>query len=174
MAISMSVPARRCSRQPAWGISRGPRRSSTSTTKTNRRRKFSNKGAISPSEGGGLHRLRSTPSSARQSNSASFSCSVSETSSSKGARTNHNQVEKQYRNRLNSQFKTLLQSLPRGEGLSSADKGVSKAEVLVLARKHIEELEREKTVLAEENQELQGGVIELKGMWVGLGGICMP
>ena len=99
---------------------------------------------------------------------------MSETSSSKGARTNHNQVEKQYRNRLNGQFKSLLQSLPKKEGLSSADKGVSKAEVLVLAREHIEELEREKAVLTGENQELQGSVIELKGMWVGLAGICMP
>jgi len=83
-------------------------------------------------------------------------------------------VEKEYRNRLNSQFKMLLQSLPREEGLSSADKGVSKVEVLVLAREHIEELERERAVLTGENQELQGSVIELKGMWVGLGGICMP
>jgi len=99
---------------------------------------------------------------------------MSETSSSEGARTNHNQVEKEYRNRLNSQFKMLLQSLPREEGLSSADKGVSKVEVLVLAREHIEELERERAVLTGENQELQGSVIELKGMWVGLGGICMP
>lgn len=82
-------------------------------------------------------------------------------------------MEKQYRDRLNGQFKSLLQSLPGEEGLSFADKGVSKAEVLVLARKHIEELEREKTVLTEENQGLQGSVIELKGMWVGLGGICM-
>ena len=44
----------------------------------------------------------------------------------------------------------------------------------MLAREHIEELERERAVLTGENQELQGSVIELKGMWVGLGGICMP
>ncbi len=44
----------------------------------------------------------------------------------------------------------------------------------MLARKHIEELEREETVLTEENGELQGIIIELKAMWVRLGVICMP
>lgn len=64
--------------------------------------------------------------------------------------------------------------MPREGGLSSADMAVSKGKVLVLAREHIEELERKKTVLTEDNQKLQAIVIELNGTWVAMGGICMP
>ncbi|CAM6005576.1 unnamed protein product [Sphagnum balticum] len=147
------------SRQPAWGTSKGSRQNSTTTTKNHNRRKFGNKGVKSPSGRGELHRLRST---------------VSKTLNSKGARTNHNQVEKQYRYRLNGQFETLLQKLPKEEAGYADGKRVSKVEVLVLAKKHIRELEREEMVLEEENQGLEGSVKEWKRRWVGMGGICMP
>jgi len=87
-----------------------------------------------------------------------------------GARTNHNLVEKQYRTRLNSQFDTLLKSLPREGG----EKRVSKAEVLILAKSRIEELEAGKKSLEAERIELQTSFEGLKERWVDLGGICMP
>jgi hypothetical protein len=75
-------------------------------------------------------------------------------------RTNHNQIEKQYRNRLNSQFEVLLSILPKeevgsattvpeGEGkqeLSTErveERKVSKAEVLEMAQKHIRRCKHE-------------------------------
>jgi len=82
-------------------------------------------------------------------------------------------VEKQYRNRLNGQFENLLQTLPKG-GESGAHQRVSKAEVLMLAKRHIMQLENEKRVLEDERQELEGDVGELKRRFVGMGGFCMP
>jgi predicted nuclease with TOPRIM domain len=66
----------------------------------------------------------------------------------------------------------LLQSLPKEEG--GADQKVSKAEVLVLAKRRIVQLESEKKFLEEARIELEGDVVELKRRFVSLGGICMP
>lgn len=89
------------------------------------------------------------------------------------ARTNHNQVEKQYRNRLNGQFETLLDTLPHDPEMAG-DKRVSKAEVLVLAKKHIARLETEKRELEFINEELEEKVEGLRRTWVGLGGVVLP
>ncbi|KUJ21427.1 uncharacterized protein LY89DRAFT_681934 [Mollisia scopiformis] len=82
-------------------------------------------------------------------------------------------VEKQYRTRLNGQFSTLLSSLPPdvvgnetdsyGRVDSGAEKKVSKAEVLVLAKKHIENLERTKKSLECDKKALMEDVQRLKG-----------
>ncbi|KAH7144614.1 hypothetical protein B0J13DRAFT_623139 [Dactylonectria estremocensis] len=89
-------------------------------------------------------------------------------------RASHNLVEKQYRNRLNAQFESLLNALPEqvrtgGDGDDSegggpvdwGDRRVSKGEVLEMARKHIETLERERDVLEREKMELQGSLHQL-------------
>ncbi|KAH7140589.1 hypothetical protein EDB81DRAFT_723621, partial [Dactylonectria macrodidyma] len=89
-------------------------------------------------------------------------------------RASHNLVEKQYRNRLNAQFESLLNALPEqvrtgGDGDDSegggpvdwGDRRVSKGEVLEMARKHIETLERERDVLEREKMELQGSLKQL-------------
>ncbi|KIL95858.1 allergen fus c 3 [Fusarium avenaceum] len=97
-------------------------------------------------------------------------------------RASHNLVEKQYRNRLNAQFESLLSALPEqvrhGNGGSESgngngdnesdqandpDRRVSKGEVLEMARKHIEALERERSQLEMENIELHGNIRRLKG-----------
>ncbi|KAF5000398.1 hypothetical protein FGRMN_1728 [Fusarium graminum] len=95
-------------------------------------------------------------------------------------RASHNLVEKQYRNRLNAQFESLLSALPEqirhgdsgsGNGnednesdqANDPDRRVSKGEVLEMARKHIEALERERNQLELENLELQGNIQRLKG-----------
>ncbi|KAJ3513359.1 hypothetical protein NM208_g15198 [Fusarium decemcellulare] len=92
-------------------------------------------------------------------------------------RASHNLVEKQYRNRLNAQFESLLSALPdqarhggngngddnESDGANEADRRVSKGEVLEMARKHIQTLERERNQLELENLELQGSLRRLKG-----------
>lgn len=89
-------------------------------------------------------------------------------------RASHNLVEKQYRNRLNSQFELLLSAIPEqirqgGEAensdgaADSADRRVSKGEVLEMARKHIKSLERERDILEKEKNELLGSLRSLKG-----------
>lgn len=159
------------SRQPAWGTPKSPRRSSTSITvmrpPNSKRRKSTEASSEFTS------RLRSTQFTPRPA-TASSSASSSEAYSGRGTRTNHNHVEKQYRNRLNGQFESLLQMLPRDENGLANEKRVSKAEVLILAKKYIEELEREKRELEEENSGLEETVTELKKRWVNLGGVCLP
>ncbi|KAJ9150657.1 hypothetical protein NKR23_g3587 [Pleurostoma richardsiae] len=92
----------------------------------------------------------------------------SETADERKSRNSHNLVEKQYRNRLNAQFESLLDALPDpmrapssgaadGSGMQSFDFGekrVSKAEVLDLARRHIQSLERERDALERERDDL--------------------
>ncbi|RBR14738.1 uncharacterized protein FIESC28_07584 [Fusarium coffeatum] len=95
-------------------------------------------------------------------------------------RASHNLVEKQYRNRLNAQFESLLSALPdqirhgdngggNGNEDNESDQGndpdrrVSKGEVLEMARKHIQALERERDQLELENFELHGNLRKLKG-----------
>ena len=88
-----------------------------------------------------------------------------ETPEERRTRASHNLVEKQYRNRLNAQFESLLNSLPEiprsGEGQDDDDGGeadgerrVSKAEVLDMARRHIKQLEKERADLERERNGL--------------------
>ncbi|KAF7555226.1 hypothetical protein G7046_g6602 [Stylonectria norvegica] len=88
-------------------------------------------------------------------------------------RASHNLVEKQYRNRLNSQFESLLGALPEqirnggddgeSEGpMDFGDRRVSKGEVLEMARKHIQSLERERDQLEREKNDLLGNLHHLK------------
>ncbi|KAH8912659.1 hypothetical protein BR93DRAFT_91852 [Coniochaeta sp. PMI_546] len=96
------------------------------------------------------------------------------------ARHSHNLVEKQYRNRLNQQFESLLAVLPadgsRGfpgsgaakakprdakgsvAGIESDDRRLSKAEVLDMARQRIVTLERECDRLQSERMDLAANV----------------
>ncbi|KAI0014046.1 hypothetical protein F4779DRAFT_203551 [Xylariaceae sp. FL0662B] len=88
------------------------------------------------------------------------------------SRETHNQVEKQYRNRLNSHFESLLDVLPEtmqtgegdenGESLDLTDRRVSKAEVLDMARRHIQALERECAALEGERDELRSNMVKLR------------
>lgn len=81
-------------------------------------------------------------------------------------RQNHNIVEKQYRNRLNSQFERLLSILPanRLDGSDVAqsvdfdDRRMSKAEVLKLARRRIYSLNDEIQKLNKESDNLRSSV----------------
>ncbi|UZP35338.1 hypothetical protein NXS19_003154 [Fusarium pseudograminearum] len=103
-----------------------------------------------------------------------------DTAEDRRTRASHNLVEKQYRNRLNAQFESLLHALPEqirhgnngggngnvdkeSEQANDLDRRVSKGEVLEMARRHIEALERERNQLELENLELHGNIRKLKG-----------
>ncbi|KAI5458729.1 hypothetical protein BGZ63DRAFT_391956 [Mariannaea sp. PMI_226] len=78
------------------------------------------------------------------------------------ARAAHNQVEQQYRKRLNLHFERLLAVLPPPTGVAGGrkdgigEKRVSKAEVLDLATERIRTLERQMGRLEMEGMELRG------------------
>lgn len=87
------------------------------------------------------------------------------------SRESHNQVEKNYRERLNGHFKSLLDVLPEdlrsrldddddgggGGGGGASERHSSKAEVLVMAKQYIRELE-EKLARREEGREAERDV----------------
>ncbi|RSM17088.1 hypothetical protein CDV31_004146 [Fusarium ambrosium] len=96
----------------------------------------------------------------------------SETVEEVKARAAHNQVEQQYRKRLNTHFERLLAVLPPPgrEGGVASDRRVSKAEVLDLARERIRALERQTARLERERRELRGRIGGLEGR---MGGRCL-
>ncbi|KAF2119315.1 hypothetical protein BDV96DRAFT_342830 [Lophiotrema nucula] len=80
--------------------------------------------------------------------------SSSSTASSKCQRIPHNQVERKYRDGLNSQLERLRRAVPtllQGDGQPRS----SKAMVLVRAIEYIRKIEREGGELAEENERLR-------------------
>lgn len=98
------------------------------------------------------------------------------------ARAAHNQVEQQYRKRLNAQFERLLAVLPQpdyddeamdedgggggeGGGRVSMEKRISKAEVLDLARRRIKALEKERASLERQNEELIANERRMQDEW---------
>lgn len=92
-----------------------------------------------------------------------------------GSRVAHNIVEKQYRTRLNDHFTSLLDSIPValiGSTINSArrpdgsERKVSKSEVLILAKRRIELLEKAVEETEHENKRLRGKsrtVAEVRG-----------
>jgi predicted nuclease with TOPRIM domain len=68
----------------------------------------------------------------------------------------------------------LLSALPSEDGGDGARSRVSKAEVLMLAKRHIVELEREKRMLEGQHHALEGDVEDLKKRFMEMGGACMP
>lgn len=106
---------------------------------------------------------------------------VAGTDNTECSRVSHNMIEKKYRTRLNGQFSTLLDALPpditgggiNGDGARDSggtERKVSKSEVLVLAKLHIQTLERAKMSLEEDKKALQEDVQRLKAAWLSMGG----
>lgn len=85
---------------------------------------------------------------------------------------NHCHIEKQYRTRLNASFQDLLRALPQKvvgqsqiDSLNRPRKGnTGKRQVLELARRHIELLERRLTWLEEDRRALISDLEDLKGL----------
>jgi hypothetical protein len=90
-------------------------------------------------------------------------------------RDSHNHVEKQYRNRLNAQFESLLEALPEdmrateeeeeGGGPVDNDRRVSKAEVLEMAKRYIKTLERECIHLKGEKNDMRDKMEGLRSLF---------
>ncbi|KAL5603823.1 hypothetical protein FOVSG1_006573 [Fusarium oxysporum f. sp. vasinfectum] len=120
---------------------------------------------------------RNSRTSINSKSTSTASTASSTPSQERRARASHNRVEKHYRNRLNAQFESLLNVLPaktrqdgngngddiESDGTNNPDRRVSKGEVLEMARKRIQALEREGNELQRENPELQGSLRRLKG-----------
>jgi hypothetical protein len=89
-------------------------------------------------------------------------------------------VEKQYRNRLNSHFASLLAKIPlelaasTGLDTMGGGKNVSKAETLVLAERYIKMLQDEERELLKKNKRLEEDYERLKKAWINLGGVLIP
>lgn len=105
------------------------------------------------------------------------------------ARAAHNQVEQQYRKRLNAQFERLLSVLPQpdydeegmdeegggeGGGRVGMEKRISKAEVLDLARRRIKLLERERANLERQVEEFSTNERKMQDEWARMHGGPMP
>jgi hypothetical protein len=100
-------------------------------------------------------------------------------------RYNHDQTEKRYRKRLNYQFENLLSALPvrliaESEGSIGGlddrrEKRISKAGVLMLAKGHIEQLERKQSDLEGENRQMSARAEDAEERWrrLGCGEMCM-
>ncbi len=91
----------------------------------------------------------------------------------------HNMVEKQYRNRLNTHFASLLAKIPdelaASTGFNTAGgKSISKAETLVLAERYIKMLQTQESDLRKKNKTLEEDYERLKKAWIDSGGILMP
>lgn len=109
-----------------------------------------------------------------------ISSSIPESST---VRSGHNMTEKRYRSRLNDQFETLLSALPATsvaamEGSSSRSeppgRRISKAEVLILAKEHIRDLEDSREALAAQNRKLMIDMEQLVDVWNRLAGQALP
>ncbi|KAE9379606.1 hypothetical protein N431DRAFT_478570 [Stipitochalara longipes BDJ] len=85
----------------------------------------------------------------------------------------HNQVEKQYRNRLNGHFASLLAKLPvelaASSGLEMGGKNVSKAETLALAERYIGMLQEDAKELVKKNKRLEEDYDRLRKAWIDSG-----
>ncbi|KAK3357459.1 hypothetical protein B0T25DRAFT_158854 [Lasiosphaeria hispida] len=127
---------------------------------------------INTADSRGKTKLRSASRSSKN-----IQIRFAETVEERKTRNSHNLVEKQYRNRLNAQFESLLNTLPdavRSPESSSGpgnldpafdfgDKKLSKGEVLDLSMRYIRALERDCGRLEREREELKRTVNELQG-----------
>ncbi|KAI1484268.1 hypothetical protein K445DRAFT_7001 [Daldinia sp. EC12] len=127
-------------------------------------------GSTSSASNSGKSRLRSASRTSKNTHH-----NPPATAEEQKSRETHNQVEKQYRNRLNAHFESLLEALPEtmqagegdddGEALDLTDRRVSKAEVLDMARRHIQALERECAALEGERNELRNNMERLRWLF---------
>lgn len=163
-------------RQPAWGGSRSSHNSTIDSTAPDT---ITRDNAASSSV---MIRRYSAPST--QHAGGGSPQTPTDDTKPKDLRASHNMIEKQYRNRLNDQFETLLRTLPPSTTTYGGDSGhrdnslskrkVSKAEVLVMATQYIQDLEKEGRRLKGDNEQLKLKKEELENACVRLGGTRMP
>jgi hypothetical protein len=95
-------------------------------------------------------------------------------------RTQHNNIEKQYRMRMNAHFENLLATIPKdviansGIGEGGVVTNVSKAKTLALAIGYIKTLERQEKELSSRNKLLEADVARFEKAFVSKGGVLLP
>ncbi|RDL34967.1 uncharacterized protein BP5553_06898 [Venustampulla echinocandica] len=155
--IDIIEKSRDAPREPRRGSR--PRRMSTRALKAQNANKKEPRAAPKASEVSSKRRKYlhdNSKSHSAQHNKCRPTCSSSNSPAiSAETRTNHNLIEKQYRNRLNIQFESLMGTLPKG---ILGEKKAGKAEVLVYANKYIQELEQELKDVEAKNSALQRSV----------------
>lgn len=109
----------------------------------------------------------------RKATSTSSATSPSSSGDSSRNKRQHNLIEQKYRTRLNKQFDTLLQAIPRevtriGDR-EEPEKKISKGDVLMFAKKYIEELERKQGILEGKSKCLTSEMNDLRGAWAASG-----
>ena len=171
-------------RKPAWGTSKRRGSTTTKTSRNSNHKKANDKDnqRRNPPVSSSPHQLRSTKMPRRlKYTDPEFPTPENET---KDQRRSHNQVEKQYRNRLNGQFATLLAVIPTNiigsaldgsdGSLPNGDKKISKSEVLILAKRHIEDLESTQIGLEGSRAALEKEAERLRALWLELSGQVIP
>ncbi len=127
-------------------------------------------------------RLR-TAEPTRRSSSISTKSSEAPDAAAMDKSRSHNEVEKQYRQRLNGHFAALLDRIPRDvidtagngeEGCSIRGRNVSKAETLILAERYIRRLQEGEKELGVHNIRLRSELKTFRDEWVGAGGVVLP
>ncbi|KAF4633531.1 hypothetical protein G7Y89_g4588 [Cudoniella acicularis] len=137
--------------------------SKTSSTSTKTRAKDKRKPSASPPSS-----LRRTPSPQA---SSLASASRAPTRPLQSQKQTHNEIEKQYRLRLNAHFASLLAKIPPKYLPNTPDNiPTSKAETLVLAEHYIKVLEKEEKDLTASNRQLIADLEALKREWERAGG----
>ena len=109
----------------------------------------------------------STSKKPRKKQLAQTTVVFSQPSPSSTPKTNHNAIEKQYRNRLNDRFEALLSVLPSSETERAGGSlgKVSKGDVLILAKDYIESLEKSRDAMQEDRRLLEDNVKGMKEVW---------
>jgi hypothetical protein len=164
--------------KPAWGVSNG--RSKGSRSSKSERRSARRRPSHNEYQTDGKVSSTSSKSHGRGNTKAHISKSepLRSGTSKDDSRAIHNLIERQYRNRLNNQFSSLLDAIPRelvvaevGNGYGDAerealDKRVNKGDVLMLAKRHIEALEKRGRELETQREVMLRDIDQYKKMWM--------
>lgn len=164
-----NIPRRSASYKPAWKTASEARSNASPGTKPrgNRSPKLSNRNASVP--------IEKSPSPL-QTRSFGSDSGMDLSPEPPKSRITHNLTEKRYRTRLNGQFETLLSILPaelvaaynRSCCFGAENQRISKSEVLILAKEHIEAMEEKRIELERQNQALLNEIARLKQAWEGI------
>lgn len=174
--IYMQDKSSKGTRQPGWGKSRSGYKSALDSTAPK-------SGSTITPVNSELPQTSSTPTSQHSGENISRTSTEYMKQPDAKDRASHNNIEKKYRNRLNSQFEVLLRVLPSDMTSQNYDTGrndaiperkISKTEVLVLATKYIQDLEKEGERLKTDNEQLRARKEELEDAWIRHGGMRIP
>lgn len=165
----VDIPKRSASYKPAWKTASEVRSNASSNTKS---RSNGSRQILKQNISVQIEKSLSSPQTRSFGSDSSMDLSPEPPKS----RITHNLTEKRYRTRLNGQFETLLSILPselvaaynRSCCFGAENQRISKSEVLILAKEHIEAMEEKRIELEKQNQALLNEIARLKQAWDGI------